>query len=1014
MNRAVAWGSTKTGSAFLATDGYMVGSAFGFNKTTALNETYTGSTDGNALVSEDLPAGWPLVDSPASEPVVSVRPTARGASLTFRLDDIGLYSPASYGAWIQPGEAKLEWTTVDDASWSTPRRGQDFVRVQASRVSALEAVGPTPDPRMATMLFGLEPATTYRYRVTLTGGDYAIGTPVVSGEFTTLREEAAVTGTTQVVTIGPTTTSSQLNSAVAAAFGTSGVAHVQIQSTEGLGARTVVRAKLGTVSTRQGTTDAWKRLSVRRDGSGNPDVVFDGSLASYDTTGGSNWSPFTDAARNIEAVDGIYVSADTLPYASRIFYVPTGAEYGVALVNVSGAWVRPDPTPPAVAWPDQDAQRWDRLDSPSSGIELKDGTTDPTLVVRAGLNQSAFTFVHEYSVNIGTTTSPYMVDYGRYYVRLQDGIDPDTVRMKIPAPAVSANTDVFTWIYNCKFVQFDGFDIGYYKGGLSTQNVDDLIFRDNSIHNTGQWLLGSYRFNRIVIANSTFLERGTSPDFFDSDIVWPEWGQVKFSTNERSGLKHRGTSVSIVDNEIFGNFNGVDMSSTDFVWTGTTNNETNNRYAEAVEIDNNVFWAASDDAIEPEGYALNIAVTRNRFDATYKGLSVAPTQGGPVHVLRNEWVGRGIYDQNPNVGGVPPEETFLKLGRSDIPSTAYHNIAHNTIHNVNAQTDEWALTAWANAGHASNLWIYNNYVDVDNGYINFASGGLGYPRIFDYNRIRLRRHSAVVTAGNVTGDNIFAVATHASLQGELTPNRRYSQGRTGFVQWQKGLPALGSAIPGAAALEGATPTAHVTADTPGNPSGGPAQPVTWFHDTHSTYAGSDDAGWDSTPEVPIPAGYPFTAGLAPVSVTGWPVARVLYGVNTDLGPGWASYAESTVTVGAVPYTTTGNQSPVLTIPSYRARAGSDIVATLTATDTDGTIASIGTASVTGPAGAVAFVLGSPVGLGTATATVTVTFTALAPGAYTVQATATDDAAATDTTSGISHARRPVSTVVVAG
>ncbi len=842
--------------------------------------------------------------APTTFPVV-VRPLARGAAFTFDLDDLGLYSTTSYGPWIQPGEARLEWST-DGVDW---KRGPDFVRVQSDRVDSSEVPGALPDPRMAAMLFGLSEGVTYHYQVTLSGGSYPDVIPT-TGTFTSLTSNPPIGATKTVVTVSESTDSATLQAAVAAAF-TGGASHVEIQSASGPGVATKVRATLG-VLTQIGTAGAWKRLSVHPD----HDVVFDGSTPAYDVIGGGMWSAYTDATKGVDAAKGWYRSATTMTRPWAVRYQKPGESTGILALDVTrgeswdtgtsagletavggaitscavdisanstrlyvylnhwpgltlGDYVTISGTTDARAhgtfkvvngtkngFPDGPNVLQLELPAPlASDLNATGGTMAPvgycsTILNRAALDGAAW---------VWDSATGYL------YLRLHGGVDPNTVQVKIPAL-----TELLD-IHDSQYLQVDGLTVQFYGGwggGIGLLSVDDIVLKNNFFTGTGM-IAGAQsnvasRKNRVVIQGNTLIERGLGADL-DAGITRPQWSWTKASAQEQIAIDLKGVSVSILDNTIQGPVNGISAGGS---MDRTKDQTVYNTYPEAHEYDNNTFIGIPDDAIEPEQWGVNHSYTRNTFIRCYKGVSTAPVIGGPFYILRNKWLGTGEYPTD--------KQAFLKMGRNDPGDSGYKLVAHNSVVNINADTGGVALAGFANTGSNFNSFFFNNYLAVDNTPIDFNYGGLGYPHEFDYNRYRVARWDSF----NVDRYKSFALHLASTRQGEASSGRSTNKNYAGFVEWQNGVPGfLGTPMPGADSDPATIPQTPVTGTLGG------VYAYHWLHDPNSTWSEGtnelDPTTWE------------------PLDTTGWPEARVMYGVNTDLGPGWTAFRETVPTVGAV-------------------------------------------------------------------------------------------------------------------
>ncbi|GMV79076.1 MAG: hypothetical protein AMXMBFR7_02600 [Planctomycetota bacterium] len=88
------------------------------------------------------------------------------------------------------------------------------------------------------------------------------------------------------------------------------------------------------------------------------------------------------------------------------------------------------------------------------------------------------------------------------------------------------------------------------------------------------------------------------------------------------GIETRGAHVIVTHNRVSGFADGI----------------SNNNYYECVnwEVSFNEVSECTDDGIEVDFCAQNARIFNNRFTNTYQAVSVAPTLGGPIYILRNE------------------------------------------------------------------------------------------------------------------------------------------------------------------------------------------------------------------------------------------------------------------------------------------------------------------------------------------------------------------------------------------
>lgn len=862
-----------------------------------------------------------------SPPALDVMPLARGAGFTLRLDLAApdAFDPATFSPMYDPVPlAALEWRPVGDTRW---RSAQPLVRVESDRYHSAK-----PDPRAASMLFGLEENTEYEYRITFKRDGFP-GEPI-TGTFRTLHSQPEVGPEKATVVVSESTSSQELRAAVAAAY-KKGADEVVLESSKGPGKPTVVRAAIASIYHGgdfqwSGTPDRWKRLTVAE----GHDLVFDGSRPDFDVVQQENWRPFEDAARGITAAMGVYVSRRSVELPWTIRYVRPGEDVGIALLNINPG------------------QGWDGGHK-ATGIDRSPTGAEPTMVTRAAKNGAAWCWVVD---SDGAKT-------GKLYVRLYNGVNPNTVYIKLPVLQSALD------LGSCHHVVVDNLRIQYFggwSGGIGLINVADIVIRNNRIIGTGMFVGSrtqtSSPKNRVIIKGNVFEERGLGPDR-DPALPVPNWSWVKASTQERIGIPLMGVSVSILDNKISGIFNGVSN------YVGTmrdTDQRVINTYGLTTEVDNNDFYGIGDDSIEPEQWCVNQAYTRNRFVSCYKGVSMAPVIGGPVFVLRNLWLGRGEF------ASLNGKQSFLKMGNDDPGDTGYKLVANNTIVNINADPNSLPLVGFANSGATYNHYYYNNYVASDGYCVDMGFGFMGYPQLFDFNRYRAKRFMQAIPSY----DRGFAIGRIAITQGELMPQSDHRTART-FDAWQRGK--SDNSPPNWPGYDGNVARTPRIARTPGSARFA-AETAVWLHDPNSSFSegGHELVAPDKGDFRPVANNLLGGAGT--------PLANISF----DCGPVWSVYEESgRPTVGALPSTSSAppaNLPPVVSLPNGTiGQINQPFRLTAACSDPDGVVQSV-TASVTDPRFVVLSTRVEPGRDGNWT----VSFIPTAPGAHTVKVTALDN------------------------
>ncbi|HEY3413855.1 MAG TPA: hypothetical protein VGM51_12505 [Armatimonadota bacterium] len=881
---------------------------------------------------------------------VLVTPLARSAAFWFRLDEVApnLYSGTAPAPWMEVGRwAILEWRVPGTTAW---KRAQDFVRVQSDRFRVPAEV---VDPRMATMLFGLEEGKTYEYRVRFEGAGYP--STVFTGTFTTLTTTVPH-GTTATVTI--TKDTPNISAAIKAALGSDTTPQtnkvIEIAGTA-MGVRTVIRKPIASYYetgslpfTYKGTSDGWLTLQTKA----GHDVVFDGSDADYDVVNAGKWVRYTSS---------------TVP-ASQNIYRTVVQYYDPANPNVNfaaGTALRPKPM--MVFFEKSPGTDGFRLSDVSPGRTSADEQFNPIPTNGiATLNERATGTPNE---------GAFSAQDGFLYVHLQNGIDPNTVYMKIPV--LKSPLD----LSSTQYVRVEGLKIQYFRGpgdgwalfgGLHMDNATNVIIEGCEFKGLGTCLGNRTAFSsvkqNIVIKGNRFLERGLCPERNTTTGEWRGtlWNHMKTSQEEGYAIMLRGFGISVLDNTFIGMNNGVTSGTTPQTNAGQAPvyDATQSAHSEAWEIDNNAFQQITDDCLEMETWAVCVAATRNRMSICYDGWSVAPLTGGPQYFLRNTWVGRGEYQFSGY------KQHMTKFGNDDPGDTGYKLCANNTDFSVNDNPTGTVLTGISASGASYNTYIYNNYIACDAYPVEWGDGTLGYPHIFNGNRYYAKRMADVFPGYGTS--NCVALGRVSPKQGEIG----YMRVSHTWNDWQMGKDVR----------SGYNWPAY---------QANPTDLAAYLHSTHSVLL-----PWTHDPDSKFSEGThtltdPLNGNFKPVNGSdavglGVPLANI----TVDCGPGWTAYEEAgRPTAGAVPGTggaSVPNMPPVITLPqNLTGSPGTAIPVSISYSDPDDTVTSI-SAAVSDSAGSVLPSTWENNGAGSAK----ITFTPPSVGTWRVAAIAQDDKGAT--------------------
>ncbi|HSL46499.1 MAG TPA: hypothetical protein VK897_23905 [Anaerolineales bacterium] len=286
----------------------------------------------------------------------------------------------------------------------------------------------------------------------------------------------------------------------------------------------------------------------------------------------------------------------------------------------------------------------------------------------------------------------------RLYIRSRE--DPSGKTWQIPQRSHVFDIDFREWIW------IEGFEMRFYGRGSSgcgvcTVNASHIVIRKNKIHNMHLGIYINWNGNENQ-GNDTRIEYN---EIYDPLVNEFPWQAVKGSSMEGTGIVLRGHIGAIVrGNNIHNYFNGI--------YTGSSGALENPAVAFDADIYDNHIYDISDDALEPEGTAVNHRFRDNIIDRSFVGVSLAPITQGPTWVLRNlitNYTSRSLKWALNSDGIV-----FI-----------YHNTSWTNIANVNAmdlitpvrnsviRNNIFQSTGYAFAevptGSAANDWNNNNW-----------------------------------------------------------------------------------------------------------------------------------------------------------------------------------------------------------------------------------------------------------------------------------------------------------------
>jgi hypothetical protein len=796
--------------------------------------------------------------------VLTVRPLAR--SIHFALDPTTLTGTFT--------GATIEWR-VPGGSYAF---GQPFVRM--CPLNPLTKNLPV-DPRWGTILPGAEEGTAYEYRVSMEG-----------------VTDAPITGTTTTLSVTAPTVSpvpDPLNLTTSDTVSTAVNLYLSATPADNRGKEILFAA--GTYRqapftnadplARGGDASGWVTFRPKDGDEGL--VIFDGSDETYDVIGGGLWSIYTSA--QITAAMKIYRTAWTAATDLGHLY------YEDATGN-----------PCRLLWASKDQMSGGSLDYWSSGLYTLNSTgTAPGTGYAAAHGRA-----HDDSLQIRAISAPtegcYCVQGGYIYVHLPNGIDPETVRMKVPElqrgwvlrGANYVKTKGITFQY---FGVWDGIQVGGAgdmnpKGGVGVDNTTGCVFEDVTVRGFGQSGFShdsnSYRLYSVLFKDCKVQQYGLDP--YSGPLH--SWHRVKGSNSEAYGWWIIGDGVSIIDCEVRGAFNGVDSGC--FSSSGFEGNP--NKYSQFIEVDNCEFIGIPDDAIEPDLFSTSFVASRNKMVYCYKGISLAPMESGPIICVRNTYYNTGYY-------GLPTDtmkEAGTKFGNNTYEDVGWKLYAHNTIVNAHTAWQTAPGVGISSEGQTQNLNVYNNYTFSDYAPVDFANGRMGYPHSFDRNFYATPGQTMVAS-----GIGLWVYGRWAMARGQYKQGDNAFRSFDTFLDWQQGNNRYASDADMPGYTLGVIPTSPVTASTAGCTVNGivyPAQASGWLHDPNSVYDVLATSGLTS----PATDDFSIADYATRLAAGELPTGEPLVSINYDCLPGWAAYEETTPTVGAVPF---ASSPPVTRVPT---------------------------------------------------------------------------------------------------
>lgn len=347
-------------------------------------------------------------------------------------------------------------------------------------------------------------------------------------------------------------------------------------------------------------------------------------------------------------------------------------------------------------------------------------------------------------LNANGITQGFVVESGRLYVKLEDQSSPNGHTVHVSRYNVGVYFDASNWV-------MQGFDIRYFGtggngSGIQHVNGSNIWFLDNTLEVIG----GRAIFTRLNASND--LIKGNT--ISDPRVSTWAWSATKAHDEEITGISNRGGRGTVVRNNVItGFFDGMDAN-------GSTTDE--NVAADADFINNNVNHVG-DDVIETDTtFALNLRVLRNIFDASYSGISVAPTYEGPEYII-----GNSITNY---------QRSAFKFSITSVGQTyIYHNTTSSTVSGASAV---WPTGPYSNMHFRNNILFGNNVGTVNddsgesqtgndfNGDLLYSTGGTLFRwKNTNYSSLASLRTATGFEAQGKSGNPLFVSATNFHLQG---------------------------------------------------------------------------------------------------------------------------------------------------------------------------------------------------------------------------------------------------------
>jgi hypothetical protein len=330
----------------------------------------------------------------------------------------------------------------------------------------------------------------------------------------------------------------------------------------------------------------------------------------------------------------------------------------------------------------------------------------------------------------------------RLYIRSLDHPSEHKWRMSQLAHGFDVKGRDWIWI--------EGFEIQFYgRCGVCTVNASHLVIRGNKIHNMllgifVDWNGGEHQ------GNDTRIEYN---EIYDPLVNEFPWQAVKASTMEGTAIIVRGHIGAIVrGNNVHNFFNGI--------YTGSSGALQNPGVAFDADIYGNYIHAISDDALEPEGAAVNHRFRNNIIDSSFVGVSLAPVTQGPTWVLRNvitNYTSRSLKWALNSDGFVFIYHNTSWTDASNVNAMDLITPIRNSVMRNNISQSTGYTFAEKPTGSVGNDWNHNNwYTTRGMGLAHFLWENKGYSTIAQLctaTRLECQGHEESPGFANARGGN---------------------------------------------------------------------------------------------------------------------------------------------------------------------------------------------------------------------------------------------------------------------